>query len=121
MENTQKAKKLNLKRTVLVVFLVIVTSGILFVRAHTWISIEGVHVTINRKIRYEINKDILTLYIPINDNVKGYKVWVGDHYFSNDETLASRMVHSLDTSIPHEVLGTIVVDQTPITLQLIVE
>lgn len=121
METPSKSKKLNLKRT-FVVFVLVLGIGVgLFLRAHTWISIQDVKITINRRIKYEINNDVLTLYIPINDNVSGYKLWVGNHHFSKDETMASRMVHSLDTSIPQELLGTIVVDRTPITLQLIVE
>lgn len=61
------------------------------------------------------------MFIPINSDMIDYKVWVGKHYFETDKTVVSQLLSSLDTSIPNEIVTTIVVDKTPLTISFIVE
>ena len=121
MENLESKRKLSYKKILAVIAIVVLLSLGIFIRSHSFINVNDLKVTINQNVRHEISGDILTIYIPINAQVKDYKILIGKQYFQNEDPLASKMVQSLDTSLPFELVGTVVVDKTPLTLQLIVE
>ena len=119
----QKKRKLKLSNRgwIALGVITLVCISIVAFNQFTLIKANNTKITLNKKINYEFEAERLTMFIPINANMSDYKVWVGKHYFETDQTVVSQLLSSLDTSIPNEIVTTIVVDKTPLTISFIVE